>query len=430
MRPRAALCHGLLGAVWFVATIFATDAHAGTEETEETEETVEYEFSGRLSAESRWFPEAGAFSGQRSLASGFVAAPRFYLEDADGRNLTLAPFFRYDHSDPRRTHFDLHEAYLLLFGEIGDSGWELRLGVDQVFWGVTESQHLVDIVNQVDFVEHPNGEAKLGQPMVHVTWFGDWGVFEIFGLPYHRARTFQGRRGRLRLPFVVDHERIEYESAAGEWHLDLASRYSRSFGPLDLGVSVFDGTSREPFLLPGSDPDGGPALIQYYAQIRQFGLDAQMTIGSWLFKLEAIQRAGARNLSGREEDYFATVFGGEYTFYSVAGSAVDLSVVSEWNYDGRGRNATPSRSPNTLEKDLFLATRLVFNDVQSTEVVAGVLADAGRATRSLAVEFNRRITDQWLLHMEMTALLSVDEADLHYEMRRDSFLDLSLTYSF
>ena len=103
MRPRAALCHGLLGAVWFVATIFATDAHAGTDETEETEETVEYEFSGRLSAESRWFPEAGAFSGQRSLASGFVAAPRFYLEDADGRNLTLAPFFRYDHSDPRRT---------------------------------------------------------------------------------------------------------------------------------------------------------------------------------------------------------------------------------------------------------------------------------------------------------------------------------------
>ena len=53
MRPRAALCHGLLGAVWFVATIFATDAHAGTEETEETEGTVEYEFSGLLSAKKK-----------------------------------------------------------------------------------------------------------------------------------------------------------------------------------------------------------------------------------------------------------------------------------------------------------------------------------------------------------------------------------------
>ena len=51
-----------------------------------------------------------------------------------------------------------------------------------------------------------------------------------------------------------------------------------------------------------------PAFIQYYAQIRQFGLDAQMTVGSWLFKLEAILRSGARNLLGIEEEYAATVF--------------------------------------------------------------------------------------------------------------------------
>ena len=219
MRLRAALCPAALGAVWILASVFAVDAHAGTEETEEDDAPVEYEFSGRVSAEGRWFPEAGAFAGQRSLASGFVAAPRLYLEDVDGRSFTFAPFFRYDDADPRRTHFDVHEAYLLLFGEIGESGWELRLGVDQLFWGVTESQHLVDIVNQVDFVEHPNGEAKLGQPMAHATWFGDWGTFEVFGMPYHRARTFQGRNGRLRLPFVVDNEHIEYESGAGPWHL-------------------------------------------------------------------------------------------------------------------------------------------------------------------------------------------------------------------
>ena len=430
MQLRALLNPATLGVVWILGAVVTLDAQAGTENTDETEEPVVVEFSGRLSAEGRWFPEAGAFAGQRSLASGFVAEPQLYLEDAGGRSLTVAPFFRYDHSDPRRTHFDLHEAYLLLFGEIGDNGWELRLGVDQVFWGVTESQHLVDIVNQVDFVEHPSGEAKLGQPMVHATWFGDWGAFELFGMPYHRARTFQGRAGRLRLPFVVDHQRIEYESAAGPWRLDVASRYSHSFGPLDLGLSIFDGTSREPFLLPGADPDGAPVLLQYYAQIRQFGLDTQLTVGSWLLKLEAIQRSGARNLSGVEEDYFAAVLGGEYTFYSVAGSAVDLSVVSEWNYDGRGRDATPSRSPNTLENDLFFATRFAFNDVQSTEMTAGFFTDASRATRTLVFEFDRRITDQWSLHVETIALLSVDEADLHYQMRTDSFVDLGLTYNF
>lgn len=409
------------GAIWILSAVFAAGAGA---------EIVNRDFSGRLSAESRWFPETGAFPGQRSLASGFVAEPKLYLEDAAGRSFTLTPFFRYDHSDPRRTHFDLREAYLLLLGDIGDDQWELRLGVDRVFWGVTESQHLVDIVNQVDFVEHPGGEAKLGQPMVHFTWSGDWGVAEVFGLPYHRARTFPGRNGRLRLPLVIDNEQVEYESAAGEWHFDFASRYSHSFGPLDLGVSLFDGTSREPFLLPGGDAAGMPAFIQYYAQIRQFGLDAQMTVGSWLFKLEAIQRSGARNLLGLEEDYAATVLGGEYTFYSVFGSAADVTLLGEWNYDGRGRYATPNRSPNTLENDLFSATRLAFNDVQSTEITASFLSDVGRATRALALEFDRRISGQWSMHLEAVALLSVDKADLHYAMRDDSFIELNLVYNF
>ena len=422
----------LLRLVWILALVFAVEARAGTE--------IDHEFSGRLNAESRWFPEAGAHAGQRSLASGFVAVPELYLEDAAGRSLTLAPFFRYDNADSRRTYADLREAYLLLFGGIGDGEWELRVGVDQVFWGVTESQHLVDIVNQVDFVEHPAGEAKLGQPMVHFTWSSDWGVMEILGLPYHRARTFPGRAGRLRLPLVVEDEHVEYESAAKERHVDLAARYSHSFGLLDMGVSAFNGTSREPYFHnfslqpppppPPCDVRPGASLVPCYEQIRQFGLDAQLTVGSWLFKLEAIQRIGARNLSGREEDYVASVFGGEYTFYSVFGSAADLSLLGEWNYDGRGRNATPSRSPNTLENDLFCAVRLAFNDVQSSEIVASMLGDVDRATRVLAVALERRLADQWSVNLEAIYLLSIDEADIHYETRRDSFIDLSLVYNF
>ena len=149
-----------------------------------------------------------------------------------------------------------------------------------------------------------------------------------------------------------------------------------------------------------------------------------------MFKLEAIQRAGTRNLFGKEEDYVASVFGGEYTFYSMFGSAADLSLLGEWNYDGRGRNATPSRSPNTLENDFFCAARLALNDVQSSEIVASILGDAERATRALAVALERRIADRWSVNLESIYLLSIDKADIHYETRRDSFIDLSLSYNF
>ncbi|MCE2433979.1 MAG: hypothetical protein J4F29_13800 [Candidatus Latescibacteria bacterium] len=419
MLRRTALHILIFGAVWILSLVFAISACA--------EIGIDRDFSGRVNIESRWFPQAGAFSGQGSHAIGFFVEPKLYLADARGRSFTLSSFFRYDNADSRRTHVDLREAYFLLFGEIGDGEWELRVGIDQVFWGVTESQHLVDIINQIDLVEHPNGETKLGQPMVNITYSSDWGIVEFFVLPYHRARTFPGSSGRLRLPLVVEDEQVEYESEA---HLDFAARYSQSFGVVDVGLSVFNGTSREPFLFPGMDSSGVPVLFQHYGQIRQFGLDAQLTVGSWLFKLEAIQRAGARNLLGMEEDYVASVFGGEYTFYSVFDSAVDLSLLGEWNYDGRERNATPSRSPNTLENDFFFATRLAFNDVQSTEIVASVLGDAGRSTRALFVELDRRISDQLSLNIEVIHLLSIDQADIHYDTRRDSFIDLRLIYNF
>ena len=408
-----------LGAIWLLASIPAAGAHAGPR-------IADHEFSGRLSLEIRWYPETAAHPGQRAHASGLVALPKLYLEDIEGRSLTLVPFFRYDSADPSRTHIDLREAYLLLFGEIGDDEWELRLGVDQVFWGVAESHHLVDIINQTDLVEHPNEEVKLGQPMVHATWSGNWGAAEMFVLPYHRARTFPGRSGRLRLPLVVDNEQVSYESAAEEWHLDVAARYSHSFGPLDIGMSVFDGTSREPVLMPSADHSGAPALVPHYEHIRQFGLDAQLTTGSWLLKLEAIHRAGARNRVAREQDYAAFVFGVEYTFHSVLGSTADLSLLSEWNYDGRGRNAT-----NQFQSDLFLAARLAFNDVQSTEIVASILTDTDYATRALTVELSRRLLDRWSLNLEAFAVLGVDDADLVlHEMRRDGFIALSLDYNF
>lgn len=458
MRGRAARYFAVLGAVWTLASVLAVvKAHAEFE-------IAARELSGRVSLESRVFPNTGIDpTHQRSYTTGFVVEPKLYLEDVEGRSVTLLPFFRYDSADSVRTHWDLREAYLLLFGELGEGEWEMRFGVDRVFWGVAESQHLVDIINQIDFLEHPNGEVKLGQPMVHVTWTGDWGALEFFGLPYHRPRIYPGQGGRLRFAGLVDRERVEYESGAEEWHPDFAARYSHSFGPLDIGLSVFDGTSREANLIcmpPGCKLTGvsdvSNVWIPYYAQIRQFGLDAQLTLDAWLFKFEAMHRSGERNLLGRElefvreygavaagasgfddlvgtlreEEYVAAVVGGEYTFYSVFDSPADVGLLAEWNYDERGRQALPRRAPMTLDNDFFVGARLAFNDVEGTEIKVAMVTDASRETRTLGVEFDRRLSDQWSLHVESSTILSMDRADLQYVGRRDSFFEFHVEYNF
>ena len=418
MRSSSFLRGGALSAACVSVVLVSAEVRAESDFAYE-------EVSGRISLESREFPESAVFPGQASHSTGLVFHPKLYVEDADGRSVTVAPFFRYDSADPRRTHADLREAFALVFGEAGDSEWEIRVGIDQVFWGVAESRHLVDIVNQVDLVEHPNEETKLGQPMAHLTWSGEWGVLELFGLTYHRARTFPGPAGRMRGLFVIDDEHVSYESSAGEWNLDLAVRYTQSFGPVDIGLSAFDGTSREPSICPTPVPTA--QLTQHYEQIRQFGIDSQITIDAWLLKLEAIRRTGFRNLfCQQEEDYGAFVVGGEYAFYSVWDSPADLSVLAEWNYDERGQNAT-----NVFQNDLFLAVRYAFNDVQGTDITFGVFEDVDLESRVLSMEFNRRLTDYWTLNVEAIAFVKIGDRDfLQHGLENDSFVGLNLGYSF
>ena len=50
-------------------------------------------------------------------------------------------------------------------------------GVRRVFWGVAESNHLVDVINQTDAIENPDQEDKLGQPMLNLAYV------EYFCLP-------------------------------------------------------------------------------------------------------------------------------------------------------------------------------------------------------------------------------------------------------
>ena len=387
---------------------------------------AEVDIAGEASLQARWYPQSPAFPGQRSSTGGLVVEPTLYGEIGQEVSFTVTPLYRYDSADPRRTHADMREAYLLTYGDWGENSWELRLGLDRVFWGVAELHNLVDIVNQLDLIEHPRNRPKLGQPMAHLTVSGDWGIAESFLLPYHRKRSFPGRSGRLRARHLID-EDATYESGAEERHVDFALRYSHTMGLLDFGLSAFAGTSREPRFLadPRSEPAAAPALIPYYEQIRQLGVDAQLTTGPFLYKLEAIRRSGTRNLLGQEEDYAAAILGLERSLDALFGSRADLTVLAEWHYDGRKRRAT-----SVWQNDLFVAGFLALNDVPGTELAAGILADLGHDYRALNLELKRRLPGNWSMRFEAIATLSADPRDLTYDGRRDSFLGVDFTFSF
>ena len=216
-----------------------------------------HELSGYAAVEARLFFHDPLYTGQETSSGSFVFQPEYYHEWENGSSFLFVPFGRVDSTDSERTHFDIRELYYLRPTE----DWELRFGAGKVFWGATKFVHLVDIINQTDLVENIDEEDKLGQPMVHLSLPRNWGVWDLFVMPYFRERTFPGREGRPRLTLVVDTDHPIYESSAEEHHVDFAARYSQTVGDLDFGIYHFVGTGREPTLLTGVDSRGRPALI-------------------------------------------------------------------------------------------------------------------------------------------------------------------------
>ncbi|NKB60349.1 MAG: hypothetical protein GKS00_28920 [Alphaproteobacteria bacterium] len=372
--------------------------------------------SGFVASELRWFPETPQFQGQFSGAEpSLLLNPEFrYRSDDKRTQAVFIPFLRLSARDDTRTHFDLREAYIAT--RSGD--WDVLVGVNKVFWGVAESRHLVNIINQTDAIEDTDEEDKLGQPMVNVGVEKDWGRVDLFVLPGFRERPFPRTQGRLRAGLVVDDDLATFESGAGNAHIDVAARYSHFIGDWDVGVSVFHGLSREPRFLPSAD---GTRLAPRYDKITQLGLDLQYTIDAWLWKFEGIVREG-------HDDPFAAMVGGfEYTFFQVADSDADVGVLAEVHLDGRDENRAP---PTIFDNDLFVGTRLALNDVDDTQALAGAVIDAEDGSLSFFLEAERRLGDTWKIEAEARLLGNVDDKNTLAPFKRDSFFNLRLSRFF
>ncbi len=373
------------------------------------------EWSGYISAESRYFPQAPLDPAQAGSGGSLAAQPEYYREWDQGRqSLTITPFARWDQNDSARSHVDVRE---LLWLKAADS-WELRAGIGKVFWGVTESQHLVDIINQTDFVESPDGEEKLGQPMLNLSLIRDWGTLDLFVLPGFRERSFPGRRGRLRpIPYVDTSEPV-YTSAKKQGHVDAAARWSHYIGDWDFGLSYFRGTTREPFYryLPTRN-----VLLPVYDVIDQIGIDIQATLGFWLWKLEAIRRWG------QVEPFNAVTAGFEYTLAGLFDTSADLGVIMEYLYDRRGQWRF---TPTPFANDLMLGLRLTPNDEQSTEFLLGIIVDLDEGSRLITLESSRRLGDSWKLTLEGQAFAKLSSNDILYGFRRDNYARMELAWYF
>ncbi len=383
---------------------------------------LDYEATG-------YFADSKASTSDTRLNHSLAFRTELYKELEGDQSVTFKPFFRLDENDDERTHGDIRE---LIWHKVADE-YELKAGIGKVFWGVTESQHLVDIINQTDAVESLDGEQKLGQPMVQLMLERDWGNLDVFVLPYHRERTFVGKDGRLGIG--QEYADAIYESSDEEKHVDFAARFYTYIDEFEYAVSVFHGTSREAVI--GIDAVQGKAL-PYYVQITQLGLEMQYLNEGWAWKFEGVLRDGMpENSVGQfpvayngvslsvadDEQYFASTAGFEYTQVGILDTRIDLGWVVEHLYDSRQEDASTA----AFEHDVLLATRWAANDTASSTLLAGVLVDYEYGDYSLSVEGETRVLNNMTVSVEARVFAPEDDNPL-WGFRNEDFVKLTLSY--
>lgn len=345
---------------------------------------------GSVALEGLTFFQDAQQTEQKNAYGSVLFEPEFFTPIGKNSEFSAQLFYRKDFQSESRTHGDIRELMLYRYAD----DWEFNVGIGKVFWGVTESRHLVDVINQTDNIESLDDEQRLGQPMAQFKLIRDWGTLDFFVLPYFRELDFGDNDLRPNLGLKVSD--ANYQDSAKQRHIDIAARWSHTFDDLDFAMSYFNGTQRTPLLNPVLE-NQQLVLQPTYVQTQQLGLEAQYIYQDWLLKFEGLHRASYElaNTAGpaaqnkyQKKRSNAVVAGFEYTFYGVQESAHDIGLIGEYLFDG-WQELTP------FQKDWLTGVRWVWNDVQGTELLLGHIFDVDDGTQIWQLEGSRRLDEVW-----------------------------------
>ncbi len=372
-------------------------------------EIIYKEFDNEIELSTKYFPKKPAYLGQKENAHSLSLLSELYIEWDNNLSGTFSPYIIYDKYDSSRTSFDFKELFFLYYS--GD--WEYNIGLKQIFWGITESNNIVDIINQTDIAADLRGNSKLGQPLISISKISDMGIFEVYYLPVFRERTAVGESGRLRLSSAIDKGNPLYLGSAGKNKPDWAIRWSNNYNEWDVSTHYFRGTMRDPTIIPLLR-NGELKYITGYQRVSQSGGTAQKILGPLLFKLESIFRKGQNNTENNRNSFFSWIAGAEWKITRFYEKPWDLTFYMEYNKDSRGNKSTVS-----LENDLFFGSLLNLNDINGSELFISTTIDSDGAGNTFFTEYSRRMGESWRVTSAINIYWNSSVNDNLYSLRRD-----------
>ncbi|MFA0114642.1 hypothetical protein AB4407_13365 [Vibrio sp. 10N.261.46.E11] len=291
---------------------------------------------------------------------------------------------------------------------VGDS-YQIDVGYDLVYWGVTEGINVINIVNQRDQIRDYFQKQGLGQSMIAASYFGDMVTVEGYILPRFEELNYGGTQRPWGLGLPVDASQSTYESSKGKKHTDYAARMSGMLDDLEFGFVFFNGTYRKPIYKVDGDIE---YLAPHYVLGNTLGLDAQYILDSNIYKLEL--GYFKPNSYG---SYVSTTFGVERALGSSWFGEGESTVYAEYYYDSRQDDRTVA-----FQNDIFLAYKYTTYNAYDLETTIGGIIDTRYGGVIGTLEVSGKLTSDIKLSFECVYFNSSNPNDaLFYSNDFDQF---------
>ncbi len=369
------------------------------------------DFSARIDFETEYFLQTEKYINQYKNYQYLTIIPEYYQEINSDNSFKAKLVYKKSKQNNKIDHFDIREAYFLHI----EDNLELRFGVNKVFWGVVESNHIVNVINQNDAIFRDTDE-KLGQLMSQLSLFSDWGDIDFFILPHFRKQEFLAAKSRPILELSIDDENSVFQN---RYKTSYAMRFQKTIDNMDMALSYFNGTKRQAELIFNNIKN---TLVPHYSNLEQFGLETQLVSDDMLYKLEAINRKYYKfiNSSWQETHNDALVVGFEYTDVGIFDSQYNLGYIAEYLYN--------SDKDDIFQDDLMLGLRLEFNNAQSSEILISSIIDTNDKSQLYNLEINHRISNNFKLKIE-AKFYNIEDDNAQYTLYQDEdFINIKLSY--
>ncbi|QEW22487.1 hypothetical protein LA6_004712 [Marinibacterium anthonyi] len=398
----------------------------------------DFTYGGSFETTLRYYPEDGLLPGETEQGFAPIINGEFNTRTELDFGTVVFEVSGLYNTETGEGYADIPRGYFQYFGE----GWDVLVGSNIEYWGVSESTHVVDSINQRYVIDQTVDYISLGQPMVNLNLgVGFNSTLSLYGLLYFRDRAQPNAATRFRSPFLMSNADAVYEEGNGR-NLDFAARFRTSFsalgGGMDLAVSFFDGTNRAPSTLPNvcvlpggafdrancadlvyADLEGVKA-IPYYAKLRRYGLESVYSRGDLQLTFEA---AVSQSL---DETYYSTITGAQYSFGGIGPTGDTIVAVMEYLHDNRS-----IIQPLTIyDDDVFFGFAYSGNDVNGTAVRGGMYYDVNTDAKIYTASWSRRIGDALRLEVAGFSVNSGGTGDPIAFAQDDDFLQVSLAYFF